>query len=377
MKIFIDLRTATDHFPGIGRYGSNLVEAMQSQLGEWGRLYILVNSQCSSLKDTSSSGNYGSETIRIPAAPFSLSQQWVVPRVLNRENADLYHSLYYIMPYCSRVPTVLTVYDLIPSLFPDYFSFKTRLLYRLCSYWAVKKSRHIIAISRSTKNDLATRYRISPEKITVIHLAADHSFYPRGKSEIERTLQVLGLPPRYILYVGSNKPHKNLKRLLKAWEKLSSAKPALVIAGLWDPRFQEIRRYVESKRLQNSVYFAGQVDDKLLPALYSGAATFVFATEYEGFGLPLLEAMACGTPVITSNVSSMPEIAGDAALLVNPLNIDELSSALRVVLEDEEFRSKYQALGVKRASYFSWEKCASQTIDVYKKIIGNAHPSGL
>lgn len=377
MKIFIDLRTATDLFPGIGRYGVNLIGAMQSQLGEWGRLHSFINSPRSSLKDTSPLDNYRSETIQISASPFSLSQQWVVPRVLNRENADLYHSLYYIMPYYCGVPIVLTIYDLIPFFFPDYFSFKTRLLYRLCSSWAVKKSRHIIAISRSTKNDLVARYRLPPEKVTVIHLAADQSFYPRKKSEIDRVLQGLGLPERYILYVGSNKPHKNLKRLVRAWERLPSPKPALVIAGLWDSRFQEIRKYVESNKLQNSVYFAGEVDDELLPALYSGATMFVFATEYEGFGLPLLEAMACGTPVITSNVSSMPEIAGDAALLVNPSNIDELSSALQTVLEDEELRSKHQALGVKRARHFSWEKCALETIDVYKKIIGNAHPSSL
>ncbi len=377
MKIFIDLRTATDHFPGIGRYGVNLTCAMHSQLGKWGRLHFIVNSPHSSLKDTSPLDNYKSETIQISASPFSLSQQWIVPRVLNRENADLYHSLYYIMPYCGGIPTIVTIYDLIPFFFPEYFSFKTRLLYRLCSYWAVKKSQHIITISQSTQNDLLARYRLPPEKVTVIHLAADKRFYPREKSEIESAVQDLGIPENYILYVGSNKPHKNLKRLVKAWERLPSSKPALVIAGPWESRFQETHKYVESNKLQNLVYLTGPIDDNLLPALYSGATMFVFATEYEGFGLPLLEAMACGSPVITSNVSSMPEIAGDAALLVNPSNIDEISSAMQAVLDDNELRSKHRALSVKRARHFSWEKCAAETIDVYKKIIENAHPSGL
>jgi alpha-1,3-rhamnosyl/mannosyltransferase len=368
MNVFVDLRTATDHFPGIGRYAVNLIRALESQIGDLGKLHLIADSLRSSRWNLAAFDHKNGNFIRIEASPFSIRQQWVVPLVLKKQKADLYHSLYYIMPFFSRVPTVLTIYDLIPLIFPDYFPLHIRLLYRLANYWALVRSQHIISISRSTAQDLIDRYSIPEKRVTAIHLAADDSFYPRENDEIESVLKRLKLPKNYILYVGSNKPHKNLTRLIKAWEKISTPKPALVIAGFWDPRYPEAKDYVKSKHYQKFVYFVGPVADADLPALYTGAKLFAYPSKYEGFGLPVLEAMACGTAVVTTNISSLCEVTGDAAILVDPLSVDELSCAIRSLLEDEDLLRHHEKLGITRAKRFTWQKCASETIEVYKQI---------
>jgi alpha-1,3-rhamnosyl/mannosyltransferase len=368
MKVFVDLRTATDHFPGIGRYAVNLIRALEAQMGDWGQLHLVANSLRSSRWNLASFDHKDGNLLQVGAPPFSIRQQWVIPQLLKKQKADLYHSLYYIMPFFGGVPTVLTIYDLIPLIFPHYFPVHIRLIYRLANYWALVRSRHIISISRSTARDLIEHYSIPEKRITTIHLAADDSFYPREKNEIESVIKHLNLPKNYILYVGSNKPHKNLMRLIKAWEKLPVPKPALVIAGYWDSRYPDAKDYVKLKHHQKSVYFVGPVADVELPALYSGAILFVYPSTYEGFGLPVLEAMACGTAVVTTNISSLQEVAGDAAILVDPSNTDDLSAAMRSLLEDAELLRHYEEMGIIRANRFTWQKCASETIEVYKQI---------
>jgi alpha-1,3-rhamnosyl/mannosyltransferase len=180
----------------------------------------------------------------------------------------------------------------------------------------------------------------------------------------------LTLPENYILYFGSNKPHKNLVRLIEAWQianrKSQIANHELVIAGAWDARYPEAKRRAEELDLADKVSLLGPVAEADLPALYAGAELFVFPSLYEGFGLPVLEAMACGAPVVCSNVSSLPEVAGDAALLVDPLDMDALAAAIVRVLGDEALRSEMRQRGLQQAGRFTWAQTAQQTLEIYR-----------
>jgi alpha-1,3-rhamnosyl/mannosyltransferase len=311
-------------------------------------------------------------TVEVPLSPFSLRQQWIIPSLLGRL-ADtggrwLYHSPYYLMPYRLNIPTALTCYDLIPLLYPRYFSPLTRLIYRLTHWLALNAAHAILAISEATKADLIHYFRIAPDQITVTPLAVDAHFRPRPSEEITAVRRKYDLPNRYVLYVGSNKPHKNLTRLVQAIGRQPSV-VTLVIGGVWDPRYPQARQWVARLKLEGQVRWLGPVPESDLPALYSGATLFIFPSEYEGFGLPVLEAMACGTPVICSHTSSLPEVAGDAALLVNPLDVEELTMAIRRALEDEKLRQQMHEKGLARAATFSWERTAQITLTAYEKAL--------
>jgi len=207
-----------------------------------------------------------------------------------------------------------------------------------------------------------------------IPLAADHCFCPQPLAEVERVRRKYTLPKGYILYIGINKPHKNLKTLIGAWAQVRNSQFAihnwhLVIAGVWDSRYPEPRQRVEELGLENAVRFLGPVLEKDLPGLYAGAILFIFPSLYEGFGLPVLEAMACGTPVICSNTSSLSEITGEAALLVDPLEVDALACAIDRVLSAETVRKELRDKGLSQARNFSWRKTARETLKWYRVIL--------
>ena len=315
--LVLDARTATAHFPGIGRYVVNLTRTIVSLLGEDEQLVLLRDSTQPSPWNLTRLARERVQVMDVPVSPFSLPQQWVLPRLLSRcLEADLYHSPYYLMPYQIGVPTVVTVHDLIPLLYPQYVSAKARLLFRWMMALALRAAAHIIAISQTTRRDLVASYRLSPQKVTAISLAVDSDFYPQPPTEVERVHRKYALTKDYILYLGINKPHRNLIRLIDAFLRLTphASRLTLVIAGPWDSRYPEPRHRVATLGLEKTVRFLGLVPEADLPALYAGAALFVVPSLYEGFGLPALEAMTCGAPVACSNTSNLPDVAGDAAL---------------------------------------------------------------
>ncbi len=305
--------------------------------------------------------------VEVRASPFSLSQQWRVPAALLRSHDSLYHSPYYLMPYFPGVPTLLTVYDVIPLRFPEHSTARARLLFRLTTKLALHASEHVIAISEATKQDYVRFFGVPPERITAIPLAASDRFRPRPLEEVESLRRKYGLPDRFFLYLGSNKPHKNLVRLVEAWARVASDEVALVVAGAWIPRYPEPKQAAE--RLGVPVRWLGPVPEDDLPALYSAAEAFVFPSLYEGFGLPVLEAMACGVPVACSNTSSLPEVAGDAALYFDPESVDSISEALRRLLLDTELRVTLRGWGLERAREFSWDQTAEKTLEVYRSVL--------
>lgn len=228
----------------------------------------------------------------------------------------------------------------------------------------------IIADSHATKQDIVARLGVAPDKVVVVHLGVDgERFAPQPAHQRSRALAELGLQPPYLLAVGTLEPRKNLMTLLHAYAALPSTVPPLLLVGGQGWGDNPLSLLVEQLGLRERVFMVGFVADRLLPALYSGAEIFVYPTLYEGFGLPVLEAMACGAPVITSNVSSLPEVAGEAAIQVNPRSASDLAEAIQTVLESPSKRSAMRQAGLLRAQSFSWERCAQETLGVYRSVL--------
>lgn len=365
----LDARTATPHFPGIGRYVRSLAQAMAPELRRGERLAVLTGA-----------GRpfqvRGTEAVPVTASPFSLAQQWSIPAQLRRLDAALYHSPYYLMPYRPGTRAVLTVYDLIPLRFPEHSTLRARLLFRGLTRLALSTARHVIAITETARRDFIAEFGLPPERITAIPLAPSPLFEPQPAAVIAAVREKYALPPRFVLYAGSNKPHKNLVGLVSAWTAPASLAEAadadLVIAGPWDERYGEARQLADAAG-DASIRWLGRVPDADLAALYAAATVFVFPSLFEGFGLPVIEAMACGTPVICSNATALPEVAGDAAVLFDPGAPDAgatLRAALERVLGDAKLRQQLRERGLERAARFSWTETARQTLHLYRTIAG-------
>ncbi len=380
----LDARTATAHFPGIGRTVRNLAPALAAQLTPEETLTLLWNPADPTAWDPSPLT--GPQVTVVPASvsPFSLRQQWTMPRLLRRltmearaqspnhpvtQPPSLYHSPYYLMPYRPGLPTVVTFYDLIPLLFPETVSWRARLLFRLTTWLALGTARHAITISRASRQDLLTHFPLRPQQVTAIPLAPESHFRPQPQDEVARVRRKLGLPQRYLLYLGINKPHKNLLTLVEAFARVTAQGPTppLVIAGAWDERYPEPKQRVRELGLEGQVRFLGPVAEEDLPGLYSGCTAFVFPSRYEGFGLPVLEAMACGAPVICARTSSLPQVAGEAALFFHPDRGDELAAQVRRLLDDPALAQALARESLTQAARFSWQKTARQTLAVYRE----------
>ena len=378
MRIVIDGRYVNDHFPGIGRYVYNLLSAL-GELATAHTFAVLYNPDLPNTRyDMAALAKYPS--LRLVATrlrPFSLAEQTRLPRLLRSLQADLFHATYYVRPYFGLpCPSITTLYDTIPRLFPSEVSPRARLLFSFLMSQAARSSQHMLAISASARQDLLDAFSIPPGCVSVTPLAASPRFAPQPAPAITALRANYGLPERYLLALSSNKPHKNLVALVEAYATLEDegargaegravSIPALVIAGHWDERYPEARAAVERLNLSRRVRFLPNVAEPDLPALYAGAELFAFPSRYEGFGLPALEALACGAPVVASNRSSLPEVVGDAAVLVEP-TAAALASGIARVLHDSALQHRLRASGPRRAAVFSWRKTAQATLAVYE-----------
>jgi glycosyltransferase involved in cell wall biosynthesis len=361
-RMVLDARTATDHFPGIGRYVVNLAAALHRVEPELD-LALLHDPAAPATRLTLPD----LPRIECPISPFSPRQQSVVPGLLHRTGARLYHSAYYLMPYRPGVRSVVTVYDMIPLVYPAYYAATQRVVFRAAHTLALRTVRLGLCISQATRADVAQRFGVSPTRLRVTPLAADPAMTPQSAPTVDELRARCGLPPRYALYLGSNKPHKNLVRLIDAWADACRRAPdcTLVIAGHWDARYPEVKARTAARGLEDRVHFTGPVAESDLPALYSGAECFVFPSLYEGFGLPVQEAMACSCPVVCANTSSLPEVAGDAARLVDPTDTEALAAALSEVLADTDLREAMRRRSLAQAARFTWEETARLTLAAY------------
>lgn len=292
-------------------------------------------------------------------------------------SSQLYHATEHLLPYLRR-PTVLTVHDLIFERYPHHHKWTNRLFLTVGMRLFVRAANRIIAVSQQTKRDLIELYGTPASKIAVIYQGIDPSFQPAAPVLVQQvraryTLrdQQGALRP-YLLMVGTLEPRKNHLTAMRALLQLKSAglPHCLLIAGGQGWLFEPIQAQVATLGLTNDVQFTGYVPAADLPALYSGAAAVLQPTLYEGFGFPVLEAMACGAPVVCSNSSSLPEAAGDAALLVPPTDAAALAAAVRQLITEPGLADRLRTRGINRAAAFRWERCAQATVEVYREVVG-------
>ncbi|MGB9879890.1 MAG: glycosyltransferase family 4 protein [Anaerolineae bacterium] len=300
-------------------------------------------------------------------------EQFLLPYEICRENIALLHSPVNVQPFILPCKGVVTVTDLSFMVFPESFRPFQRLYQRFFTRMSVQRASHLIAISSSTAQDLGKFFAVPMTKISVIFPGVDTAYHPmRDISALSDFRRRRNLPERFILFVGTLEPRKNLLTLLKAYAKFkrqTKADHKLVLAGSPGWLYQPIFAAVEELGLQDDVLFPGFIPEDELPLWYNTADVFVYPSLYEGFGLPPLEAMACGTPVIASNASSLPEVVGDAALLVDPYSPDEWATALLQVCKDRDLGNNLATRGPERARIFSWSSMARETAQVYQAVL--------
>ncbi len=304
-----------------------------------------------------------------------LWEQLAQPRALRAVGADLLHAPVYVGPLVSPSPVVVTVHDLSFIRYPHLFRLANRLYLRVFTRLSVRRSRRIIAVSAHTAEETVRLMGVAREKIHVVYHGVDPIFRPRPPEEVAAFRQRQGLPERFVLFVGTLEPRKNLVRLIEAFARCrADAGTALVLAGARGWYDEEIFAAADRLGLRDRVLFPGYVPNDELPLWYNAAAVFAYPSLYEGFGLPVLEALACGTPTLTSATSSLPEAAGDGALLVNPSSVEEIADGLHRLLTDEPLRETLRRRGLEHAARFTWPRTAAETVAIYHQALTGEKP---
>lgn len=305
--------------------------------------------------------------------PAALWLPLAVPRAIRAGRVDVFHGTNHMAPPFTTVPTVITVHDLSALSMPGLHTWRNRLLTVPQMLLSLRRAARLIAVSTATARDLALLPGIDAARIRVVPEAPAPGLAPATPAAIGDVVRRLNLSQSFLLYLGTLEPRKNVVTLVRAVARLRAGgdeSVRLVIAGAEGWRNDDVGREVEQLGLQSVVQFAGYVPTDELPALYGAATAFVYPSLFEGFGLPPLEAMACGTPVVCSNTSSLPEVVGDAALTVDPRSTGDLARALRRVLDDEQLRAHLHEAGFARARLFTWERTARETLAIYREAAG-------
>jgi len=302
-------------------------------------------------------------TLRIPFA---------IPRRARLDNLDLFHAQFIVPPFL-KCKTVTSIFDIAYERFPQYFQAGQRAWLKALIPPSARRADHIITLSEHSKRDIVQAYGIPEGKITVTHLGAGIEFFPHDKEKAQERLgQRYGIHGDFILYLGRLQARKNLARLVEAYALVRKAGLCqnLVIAGKQDSMFEPVLSRIKELKLEEDILLPGYVPAEDVPIFYSAAEVFVYPSLYEGFGLPVIEAMSCGVPVITSRGSSLEEVAGNAALLIDPLDELSIAQALKQVLGDHEYRKRLGEAGLTRSKRFNFRDAARQTVAVYERVMG-------
>ena len=314
------------------------------------------------------------ETRVIPIPQRLITLSWLAFRApaLDRvvKGCDIYHVSEISIPPVKKAKRVAFVHDLTTLLFPQFHVPSNVFVHRQ-RFERLSEVDAILTNSETTKRDIVDHLKISSEKIHVTHLGADEVFRPMPKEGIHPVLERHGIQQPYLLFVGTLEPRKNLETLILAFNRLKEKdhiSHQLVLAGQKGWLCEPILRAIEASPYHSDILRTNYLAEGDLPALMNGAEVFVYPSFYEGFGLPVLEAMQCGTPVVTSNVSSLPEVGGDACLYVDPHSVEEIADRIRMVLTDSNLQKSMSEKGIVQAKHFSWEKCARETLRVYENL---------
>jgi len=375
VKIAIDVRKWRDY--GIGTYVRNVVRHL-ARIDSTNTYFLFCHATDEpTLRDLSE--NF--VPVVDESHQYRLREHFSIPFKLRRLGAELLHSPHYVRPLLCTIPSVVTIHDCIHLLFPQYLP--NRMAYRYARYVmgsAVEKSVLVYTVSQASRADILRFYPATdPEKVRVVPNAIDPELLvDPGEEEKDRVRERYQIHGRFVLFAGNVKPHKNLERLIRAFAlvRAQSGRRDLRLVLLGDDvgRYNSLRRTAEEAGVRPDVRFFGFVPHQTLAALYRMASVFAFPSLYEGFGLPPLEAMACGTPVLTSKISSLPEVAGDGALLVDPYSVEEIAEGLGRLLDDDELRQSLVARGKARAAAFSWDRSARAIHDGYLRALGKPVP---
>ena len=379
MKILIDALGIVNETTGVGQYSLQLLNAL-SEIDSKNEYYICLQKKLNDSHPIFNLKNKRNFTlIRDDVSAIGPKKQFYYYNLLrrNRFKFDLFHSLNSELPLYGNTKSIVTFHDLKYIKYPYFLNKFSTIKSKYLKYTMKKgaeKASKIIAVSRSTKKDIIQLLEINKEKIRVIYEASNLGMYPKvnGGMANSEILKKYAIKKPYFLYVGEKRPHKNLEGLIKAFavykEKHDSRKISLVLTGKKYSTYHEYITMAENLGVKDSLIFTGFIPEKYLKTIYSKAEALLLISFYEGFGIPILEAMECGIPVITSNISSMPEVAGGAALLVDPNNIQEIAEKMNDIVNSKTLRKQLIESGFKRVKQFSWERTARQTLKVYNEI---------
>ena len=366
MIVGFDATTLTGRISGVGYYTARLMESLANGAGEGvvRRLVVLSNRPVQ-LEETERVQVYERRRFAVR----SVWMQLVLPGILRDVKPDLVHFTNYLAPLAGRVPYLVSFHDMSLSLLPQFHTFKKRLLTSSLIPAVARGARMILTPSESTRRDVVRLLRVDPGRVRVIPYAAGAAFRP-VPLDPERLEARHGIRTPYFLYVGTLEPRKNLARTLRAFASVADALAGcrFVIVGQRGWRYEDVLREAAHPALRGRVDFLGYVPEERLPDLYAHALATVYPSLYEGFGLPVVESMACGTPVLTSRSSSLAEIGEGAALLADPADEKALAEALHALATDEPLRGRLRALGLERARAFSWERTGRETAAAYREV---------
>ncbi len=370
MRIGIRVSPLASPFTGIPVYVLNLVKEI-SKIDQENTYFLYTNREIPfrlQLPD-----NFHVVLVDKPYPKLQMWYQLGLPLRIRKDRLDLYHDTLFLLPFfMGRVPGVVTIHDLSGLLMPDFHQRKVSLTSKLIPL-AVKKARRIIAVSRFTKEEVERLFPAARGKVRVVYNGVSPIFKPSPSLQVERVKEKYGIKGNYIMYLGTIEPRKNLKGLLKAFSMLRNKIPhLLVIVGMKGWKYEGLFELLRELDIENRVFFTGFVPTEDLPPLYSGADVFVYPSFYEGFGIPVLEAMACGTPVVASSTSSLPEVVGEAGILADPRSPSDIAMKIMRIIEEPELAERLSSLGLKRAGEFTWERTARETLKVYREVLDSS-----
>jgi glycosyltransferase involved in cell wall biosynthesis len=374
LRIAIDAHSVGTRLGGNESYAVNLIEAL-AQIDEVNEYTLFVTTAEARDRFHQRWPNFKVRStlphtplIRIP---LTLSAE------LRKHPVDVLHVQFTAPPFCP-CPVVVSIHDLSFEHLPETFHRRSRIQLRLTVRRSARRAAKILTLSEHTRRDIIDTYGIEPSRITAIPLAAPGHFNPvEDNRELQRVRHNYGIEGQYILSVGSIQPRKNLARLVQAYAHVRASLrdkhaetelPKLVLVGKRGWLYDETLRTLEKTSVADSVILTGYVPESDLPALYSGAVCFVYPSYFEGFGLPPLEAMKCGVPVIVGNQTSLPEVVGDAGLTVDPFDVRSIAEAIEKLLNDSVLRRELSVKGRSRAETFNWRKTAQQTLEIYQQV---------
>jgi glycosyltransferase involved in cell wall biosynthesis len=361
---------------GVSRYIEYLLRYLPDVLSDDEHLHVLAGNEAydrSSVEPLPESLRWHWTrwpTERVPVR--ILWEQLAAPWITRRLRINVVHGPVNVVPLLDRTPSIVTIHDLAFLAFPDQYPGLQRRYLKTLTATSARKARRVIAVSGYTGRDVAERLNVRPERITAIPNGVSEHFYPRdGTKELAAFRIRHELPDEFLLFVGTLQPRKNLIGLLRAYGSLNPGERIpLYVVGSPGWMYSDIFDEVSRLGIGADVHFPGYAASDALPLWYSAATAFIYPSFYEGFGLPVLEAMACGAPVVTSNVSSLPEVVGGAGIMVDPADTDHIADGIRSILGDDSLRAELAKRGVTRASEFSWCRTASETAAVYREVAG-------